>query len=944
MTEESNITPIRFCAVPRAKGTTQMTVNTGTWESLAVRILDDSTTNKDGPGIVPVIPFEDAVDGMGRVPRRSASVASVTMLALDIDGADLSAEDIDESVPSKVVGWLLNRLGSASMGLEISPTLVAYTTSSHGVREIDGKEKWVPGRPRFRAFIPYSRPITPDEHARIMLHLASHIPGMDPQCKDVARIMYTARARHPDAECEPWAFRVDTAPLDPAVLLNACPKQTKAAANDDVPGVVVRHDSEAIVREQLDVIERAIEAVKDPHTDTLDLIDVVLDPAVAVACATVEQTGDPRPAARLMAVVKGRKGLTCLTSLRGAIKTAETLDLSGPKRLTSQRGKGGASVALTPEALAEALDHVDGGERDTWLRMGMALMDYAREAHITRGDAARIFATWSRTQTGFVSDDDCIKTLRSLKGRGVTIGSLIHAAREGGWTPPRGSAEVTGRASDGLSYGSHAEVARALVAHITEDAPLELRGARGTPAARVSVEVPDRPTVVHVGGEIMHWDRRERLWQRWDVFDTQALVATAFDGCPVGEDGSPWRASGSAASGVHTFAHALVRDAVSLEALAPPAEVAGAVAVDGGTLVMDTSGRVVLMQDHPVWGQRHRIPAPFNPKLIRGACHWGAFLDSIFEGAEDAEDRKATLQEYVGATLFGIADALQRVLLVLGEGSNGKGVLMRAIKRLFPEDAVCSIPPQLMRGGSNAGLHTLLDARLNLCGDVDREALLETGLLKQLTGGDRVSFDVKYAPERRSGVATCGHIWSLNRLPATRDQSTGFWRRWAIVPFEQTFTGREDFNLNDKLKTDLPVILAWAVEGAQRLVRNGMVLTMGASHDAAISEWKGETDSGRAFAEVARRPNERETITKVYQAYTAWCERSGRKALSRPHLRDRLDALAKEGAIERVNLSGTIHYGLTASIWEIEEPEVEAEAEPAPPLDFITLLDATTTH
>lgn len=434
-------------------------------------------------------------------------------------------------------------------------------------------------------------------------------------------------------------------------------------------------------------------------------------------------------------------------------------------------------------------------------------------------------------------------------------------------------------------------------------------------------------------------------WARFDHHDRKISKSDArCDGCHETRDGgawTPWRASGSAASGVHTFAHALVRGAVSLEALAPPAEVAGAVAVDGGTLVMDSSGRVVLLQDHPVWGQRHRIPAPFNSKLIRGACHWGAFLDSIFEGAED---RKATLQEYVGATLFGIADALQRVLLVLGEGSNGKGVLMRAIKRLFPEDAVCSIPPQLMRGGSNAGLHTLLDARLNLCGDVDREALLETGLLKQLTGGDRVSFDVKYAPERRSGVATCGHIWSLNRLPATRDQSTGFWRRWAIVPFEQTFTGREDFNLNDKLKTDLPVILAWAVEGAQRLVRNGMVLTMGASHDDAISEWKGETDSGRAFAEVARRPNERETITKVYQAYTAWCERSGRKALSRPHLRDRLDALAKEGAIERVNLSGTIHYGLTASIWESEEPEVEAEAEPAPPLDFITLLDATTTH
>ena len=79
------------------------------------------------------------------------------------------------------------------------------------------------------------------------------------------------------------------------------------------------------------------------------------------------------------------------------------------------------------QRIRDALFSVDASERHVWLTIGMAI-----EAHY--GDAGRsLWDEWSATAPDKYSLDDQDRVWRSFKGSGVTIGTLFHYARHGGW-------------------------------------------------------------------------------------------------------------------------------------------------------------------------------------------------------------------------------------------------------------------------------------------------------------------------------------------------------------------------------------------------------------------------------------------------------------------------------------------------------------------------------
>jgi hypothetical protein len=83
------------------------------------------------------------------------------------------------------------------------------------------------------------------------------------------------------------------------------------------------------------------------------------------------------------------------------------------------------------ERIADALERIPADGRDMWLEVGMAL-----HAHL--GEAGRdLWDSWSRTSPKYDARDQD-RTWRSFgKRSGVTIATVFHYARRGGWTPPR---------------------------------------------------------------------------------------------------------------------------------------------------------------------------------------------------------------------------------------------------------------------------------------------------------------------------------------------------------------------------------------------------------------------------------------------------------------------------------------------------------------------------
>lgn len=75
---------------------------------------------------------------------------------------------------------------------------------------------------------------------------------------------------------------------------------------------------------------------------------------------------------------------------------------------------------------ASALQFISPIERDVWVQMGMALQS-------EHGDAARdIWLDWSRQADSF-KEQDARAVWKSFKGRGVSIASLFHEAKQQGW-------------------------------------------------------------------------------------------------------------------------------------------------------------------------------------------------------------------------------------------------------------------------------------------------------------------------------------------------------------------------------------------------------------------------------------------------------------------------------------------------------------------------------
>jgi putative DNA primase/helicase len=85
------------------------------------------------------------------------------------------------------------------------------------------------------------------------------------------------------------------------------------------------------------------------------------------------------------------------------------------------------------ERIREALRFIDASDRDTWLRIGMAI-----KSQLPNSEGFHLWDTWSR-QADSYNAKDARDVWRSIRpDGGVTIGSLFYEAKANGWRDDRG--------------------------------------------------------------------------------------------------------------------------------------------------------------------------------------------------------------------------------------------------------------------------------------------------------------------------------------------------------------------------------------------------------------------------------------------------------------------------------------------------------------------------
>lgn len=132
---------------------------------------------------------------------------------------------------------------------------------------------------------------------------------------------------------------------------------------------------------------------------------------------------------------------------------------------------------------------------------------------------------------------------------------------------------------------------------------------------------------------------------------------------------------------------------------------------------------------------------------------------------------------------------IQRIFCLHGDGSNGKSTFIELLYRFIGKyNCVSSNLVTLTPSISRFETAKLYKKLVCLMGEIDDNEFKETSLLKSLVSGkEPIAGEYKNKPPF-DFINYAKIIISTNKLPSTQDQSSGFYRRWIIIDFPNTFS------------------------------------------------------------------------------------------------------------------------------------------------------------
>lgn len=231
-------------------------------------------------------------------------------------------------------------------------------------------------------------------------------------------------------------------------------------------------------------------------------------------------------------------------------------------------------------------------------------------------------------------------------------------------------------------------------------------------------------------------------------------------------------------------------------------------------------------------GEIEREVRPDDYTIMRFPVEWKGmdaaadrFYGDFLKWSVASEDRKK-LQEYAGFCLHTNDYRYKKALMMVGAGDNGKGVFEDILTALVGRDN--AMHDDLKDLSENQfGAHRLRQNAININSDIDGNEITQTSTFKKLTGRDRIRVEAKFQePFEIENPAKL--IFAANEIPKVKNGDLAFYNRWMFVHFPMKFTSFDDEYpdkdpdlADDIIENELPGVLAWAVEGYQRLREKG---------------------------------------------------------------------------------------------------------------------------
>jgi putative DNA primase/helicase len=285
-----------------------------------------------------------------------------------------------------------------------------------------------------------------------------------------------------------------------------------------------------------------------------------------------------------------------------------------------------------------------------------------------------------------------------------------------------------------------------------------------------------------------------------------------------------------------------------------------------GTLYFTASGIEFKPCFNKMDGIMYQLDYDYDPAAV--APQFDKFIDEV---QPDAGIQKLLFQ-YVGY-VFLRHMKLEKILILYGDGENGKSVLLDVIVGLVGEQQCCPFGLEGLTDKSGYQRAQLGDYLLNVCTDISDKMKID--VFKRIASREPLDARNPYGrPFRIAEYATS--IFSANKLPQIAELTGGAFRRILPVPFSVKIANdNQDPQLAKKIiESEMSGVLNYVIAGMKSLMAEGNFDIPEAVHQAA-AEFILESDSVLRFLKencFCSDENNRILLPEMYETYRAFCD------------------------------------------------------------------------
>jgi len=287
--------------------------------------------------------------------------------------------------------------------------------------------------------------------------------------------------------------------------------------------------------------------------------------------------------------------------------------------------------------------------------------------------------------------------------------------------------------------------------------------------------------------------------------------------------------------------------------------------------------------------------SPVEWKGIDAPCpNWEKFMLEIMD--EDA-DMVAFLRRAFGYGITGLVSE-QKFLVLYGKGRNGKGIMTEILQEVMGgSDSFGALAGPIQSemlldqgknrnaAGPSPDIMSLRGMRLTFASETDEGQRFSAARVKWLSGADKLTG--RYPHDKRNITFDPTHLLCLltNNKPHAPATDFAFWERLLLVEFPISFVDRKpqspnerpvDKGLRERLRGELPGILAWLVRGCLEWQENERGLNPPPKVRDAVAEYRKAEDFFGEFLEdcceiIHENPESvRVVATELYDTFTMW--------------------------------------------------------------------------